>query len=135
MTEPTTAWMLPPPEPYQGPTRCPACAGAKVTGEQYVFKSDSPRRLLVDEFCSVCDGCGRAEHDQCSPGDHVEDDPNGPADLDDEDWTERTNNDAAPTCPSCHGRRWWVAQGFTDRTVHHLRVACGCAEDLLVQAR
>jgi hypothetical protein len=126
MTDPTR-WALPQPDPYQGATRCPACAGAKVTGEQYIFDQSSPRHLLVDVFCPVCGGCGRAEHGQCGPRDHVSSDSDDDWDEDDDDGEERG------MCPSCHGLRYWVVLGFSSDVAHHLRVPCGCAQDLLVQ--
>lgn len=130
MTEPVTTWMLPPPEPYQGPSRCPACAGGKVTGEQYSFDPNpaDTRKLVVDVFCPVCDGCGRDGHDECKPSDH--------ADHPDDDWDDDDPHgdfNDGQVCFSCAGRRYWVCQGFTETVVRNLRVPCGCAEPLLVR--
>lgn len=119
--------MLPGPAPYQGPDRCPSCVGAKLTGARYVFDPSagaSEQVLLADVFCPNCGGCGRATHDSCEPKDHADWDP---ADLDEEDYYETA-------CPSCYGRRWWVCQAFNQTTVYNMRVACGCATDLLIPA-
>jgi hypothetical protein len=37
-------------------------------------------------------------------------------------------------CLSCGGRHWFPVQGFNDERVAVLRVPCGCAENLLVEA-
>jgi hypothetical protein len=121
-------YALPPPAPYQGPQRCVACAGAKVTGQRYEFNASSGQQvLLVDEFCPTCGGCGRHTHDGCAPADHADWQPS----YDDPD--DGDDRDGEDVCPSCRGRRWWVCQGFTETQIHHLRVACGCARDLLVE--
>lgn len=122
-------WVLPPPEPYDGSDRCPACEGRKVTGERFLFPAaddnQAGKRLLVDQLCPGCGGCGRAVHTGCVPGDHADDDP------DDVDTSEDHDGFA---CSSCGGRRWWICQGFAGDEVYHLRVACGCATDLLLRA-
>ncbi len=126
-----TRWILPPLAPYQGPACCPLCAGARVTGDRYEFDpAGSGEVLLCDVICPGCDGCGRADHDGCAPREHVGW-PNDDQwiDLDDEDDADQDDE-----CPSCHGRTWWACQGFTDTDVYHLRVACGCAKPLLIEA-
>jgi hypothetical protein len=119
----TTRYVLAPPPPYQGSSRCPRCAGARVTGERYVFDRADPF-LLVDVICPGCGGCGRNQHDGCQPSEHADWEP----DCDDDD----DGDGAFGVCASCHGRTWWACQGFTDRDIHHLRVPCGCAKDMLI---
>lgn len=115
--------------PYEGPARCPACAGARITGAVYSCAPLGAPRLLVDVLCPDCGGCGRATHDGCAPQEH--------ADADwDPDWEMLDRPDDDPHrhgCPSCRGRRWFPVQGFTDgdAQMHTLRMPCGCATDLL----
>ena len=116
------AVMLPPPEPYEGPVRCPGCVGQKISGERFVFDQTSTPRLIVDQLCPVCKGCGRGEHDQCQPSDHAD----VPEDDDSLDGVDEQ------VCPFCRGRRWWVCLGFTTEQICHLRVPCDCAKDLLI---
>lgn len=76
--------------------------------------------LRLDVFCPGCDGCGQAEHSQCTPDKH--------ANSETEDWAV----DLA-VCPSCWGRGWWPVQGWPavaapDRVLT-LRVPCGCTTD------
>lgn len=125
----TTKWFLPV-EPYQGPERCSVCVGAKVTGDKFTFGEPGPdgRQTLVDLLCDQCGGCGRADHTDCSPGDHVGDDQD-----DDDRYDEDDAPDRQQACLSCNGRLYWVAQGFSETEVHHLRVPCGCAAALMRQ--
>lgn len=126
MTATNTRLRLPCP-PYEGPARCPACAGARVTGAVYSSAPLDDPRLVVDVLCPVCDGCGRATHDGCR------DDEHGGWDHDyypDDD----TPDDEADRCPSCAGRRWFAVQGWTDGgEMHTLRMPCGCSGPLLVE--
>lgn len=120
---------LPAPAPYEGPDRCPDCAGAKVTGDRYEWPAeDTGKPFVVDVLCPTCDGCGRADHIGCVPLEHGEYDPDDPYE-DDEEPTE-------DTCPFCHGRTWWPCQGFPPDgdAVLILRMPCGCAEPLMVEA-
>lgn len=126
-------WALPAPDPYQGAARCQTCGGGKVTGVRYEFDpaGGSPKVLLADVICPGCDGCGRAIHDGCKPAEHG-DWPHGDRhDYGDEDGEDEGED----VCPSCRGRRWWSCQGFAGDEVHYLRVACGCAADLLIEVR
>jgi hypothetical protein len=137
---------LPPPEPYTGPDPCPACGGDGVTGQRYEFdpspRADTPV-LVVDVFCPACLGCGQAGHATCQPDQHADsyrDDFDRDEDYDDEDDYHHDTDNNAPVsvCPSCRGRRWWCCQGFggdpVGEVMHELRVACGCATELLVNA-
>lgn len=120
---------LPAPAPYQGPERCPRCVGAKVTGERYQWPGESGTPFVVDVICPECLGCGRAEHIGCVPLEH------GEYDADDPYWDDEDDEGYADdACPSCHGRTWWACQGFTDNEVYYLRMPCGCAESLMVEA-
>jgi hypothetical protein len=127
---------LPAPSPYSGPNRCGSCLGAGITGVRYemalppvnvggVLDPDGTV-LVVDEICDECQGCGRDpdHHDTCRAEDH--------ADLG-QDVRHRWD-DAATGCASCGGRHWFPAQGFNERRATVLRVPCGCAEGLLVEA-
>lgn len=128
---------LPLPEPYTGPDPCPACHGVGFTGVRYTFDSEEPQAttpvLLVDVFCPTCAGCGQAEHVSCLIDQHADSyrDVLNWDNADDED-------DDGSVCPSCQGRRWWCCQGFggdpVGEVLHELRVACGCATELLVSA-
>ncbi|NJP33712.1 hypothetical protein [Micromonospora thermarum] len=120
---------LPAPAPYEGPERCRACAGARITGMQVTWlpEQQAPRVLVVDVLCPVCDGCGRATHDGCRPDEHADQD----AWRDSMDDGEDDHDE--PRCYSCHGLRWhpvlaW-ANGGAD--MFTLRMPCGCATDLL----
>lgn len=117
---------LPAPEPYAGPEGiCSGCTGAGVTGARYQM-AVTGAGLLVDVVCPDCDGCGRSIHDDCTPEMHAEWERD---DLEDDD----PDVEPAEVCLSCHGRRWWACQGFTETTVYVLRVPCGCAQDLMVE--
>ncbi|MFG2056663.1 hypothetical protein ACGFI9_21835 [Micromonospora sp. NPDC048930] len=111
--------------PYEGPARCPACAGARITGAVYSCTPLAVPELVVDVLCPICGGCGRATHDGCQPDEH------GEWDHDDQD----DDVDDTDACPSCRGRRWFPVQGWTDgdADMHTLRMPCGCATTLLVE--
>ena len=115
---------LPAPAPYQGPERCPRCAGARITGERFLWPPNDGLDMTVDVICPECLGCGRAKHDGCVPEEHAEYDFDD--DLADDEAREGV-------CFSCHGRTWWPCQGFTDTDVYYLRMPCGCAESLMVE--
>lgn len=122
-------WRLPPPTPFQGPTRCPTCAGAKVLPDWYPFDLAAPRRLVIQPLCPTCQGCGRAEHEGCQPGEHADHDPT------DDDHDDLDADLSSGPCPSCQGRGWWPMQSFPSppTTIIYLRVPCGCSESRLVQ--
>lgn len=118
--------MLPPPPPFEGPARCPLCVGARVMPDRYRFGQPAPRLLMVQAFCPLCLGCGRASHEQCQPTDHCHDDDEG----EDRDH-DLDVDDLGPGCGFCQSRGWWVAQAFSDTSIIYLRVPCGCAEKLM----
>lgn len=124
MSSPAQRLRLPCP-PYEGPDRCSACAGARVTGAVFSAAASSPR-LLVDALCPVCDGCGRATHDGCR------DDEHGQWDRDDHPDDDHLGGER-DGCPFCGRRRWFPVLGWTEGggQMHTLRVPCGCATDLL----
>lgn len=120
---------LPAPEPYTGAGRCPACHGRKLTGARYEMPtSEGGPVIVVDEICPACDGCGRAVHDGCEPREH------GEWEYDAEDDDHDDGPPLGEVCLSCHGRHWWACTGFDQMRVHLLRVPCGCAEKLMVDA-
>jgi hypothetical protein len=131
---------LPAPSPYSGSNRCGSCLGAGITGVRYemalppvnvggVQDPGGGTVLVVDEICDECQGCGRDpdHHDTCKAEDH--------ADLGQDVRHRRDDADAtANGCASCDGRRWFPVQGFNEQRATVLRVPCGCAEGLLVEA-
>ena len=129
----TSRLHLPAPPPYSGPHRCGSCLGAGITGTRYTMRlpavnvggvlDPDATVLVVDEICGECQGCGRDpdHHDTCTAMQHAE-------------WEPVDYDFEQESCASCNGRRWFPAQGFNDRRATVLRVPCGCATDLLVDA-
>jgi hypothetical protein len=136
---------LPAPSPYSGPNRCGSSLGAGITGVRYemalpavnvggVLDPDGTV-LVVDEICDACQGCGRAAHTGCRWDEHADPeavgfdfDPGERGDLNDDEEPDEHE------CLSCGGRRWFPVQGFNEQRATVLRVPCGCAEGLLVEA-
>jgi hypothetical protein len=133
---------LPAPSPYSGPNRCGSCLGAGITGVRYemalpavnvggVQDPGGGTVLVVDEICDACQGCGRAGHEGCRWDEHAD------AEAVDFDRDDDLNDDEEPDeheCLSCGGRHWFPVQGFNEQRATVLRVPCGCAEGLLVEA-
>lgn len=93
---------------------CPGCAGSGMSGHMWVHPGHAQVPAIeVGAVCARCLGCGRAEHEECTPGEHATDDPEEISEylyeLGDLDLSE----DGAP-CPSCHGRRWWYMAAVPD---------------------
>lgn len=98
------------PDPeLDGAEACPECTGSGMSADLYEQPTDGDRPpLLVGRICPGCKGCGRAGHDECTPGVHATDDPaevdDYLAELDDEEL------DDGERCPSCHGREFNVVE-------------------------
>lgn len=120
---------LPAPDLYTGPNRCGSCLGAGVTGGRYQLVLNDDALIVVDEVCGECQGCGRDPHRDCQPNQHADWEP-GDYDADGNDPEDQP----ADACRSCYGRRWYPVQGFNDNRVTVLRMPCGCAEPLMVEA-
>lgn len=89
-------------------TPCPHCAGTALSDEWFEQPSDGGRLpLITAAACSSCGGCGRAEHDECPPGAHVDDDEGYGDHPDDQDGD-------GEWCPSCGGREFTAVQSFPD---------------------
>lgn len=134
--------------PFPAPEglECGDCDNKGVTGDLFESAGD-PRpdgtqfNLLVDVLCPTCLG-----------GRHPDHDPGFNPTPDDGEWNTsgyRTDEEeeqaeaAYDSCPSCHGLRYWLCDGFAanengegpeDGTVVQLVMPCGCSEPLLVDA-
>jgi hypothetical protein len=111
---------------------CDSCQGSGLDAEGRTFAqpSDGGRPpLLIEVVCSVCEGCGRAEHDPEGCG-HPHTDP----DMDDGLY-EEDDYDEEPPCLSCAGREFNYMQGMLSDDqgepveVIYLRLPCGCTAD------
>jgi len=134
----TARLYLPAPSPYSGPNRCGSCLGAGVTGARFTMALPSVNFggvldpddtvLVVDEICGECQGCGRDpdHHDTCRPDDH-----GCPGQA---SYALDGEGRSRYACLSCWDRRWFPVQGFGERRATVLRVPCGCATGLLVEA-
>ncbi|MGW7386573.1 hypothetical protein [Streptomyces sp. NPDC054794] len=136
---------LPLPE-LHGARPCDICLGtgreSETPGHEnalYFMKSDGDRPPIgVEAACSICLGCGRAEHNQDDGCGYPHTDEWLDADHDDEDEDEREQE---PPCPSCHGRQFNYMPGFPDDggqahgVVIHLRVPCSCTADEMTLIR
>lgn len=134
----TARLRLPAPSPYSGPHRCGLCLGAGITGVTFTMPlpkvnvggvlDPDGTVLVVDEICDECQGCGRDpdHHDTCRPDDHGC--PGQASYALDGGEQDRYG------CTFCQDRRWFPVQGFNERRATVLRVPCGCATDLLVEA-
>jgi hypothetical protein len=89
----------------RGVAPCPGCAGSGMSGELFEEPGDGSRPpLQVGAVCSRCLGCGRAEHDECTPGEHATDDSDEVAEY---LYELDPDGEQGPACPSCHGLRFW----------------------------
>ena len=130
MTEPTTLRVsFPAPVLPPDVDPCPDCSGQGVTGDHYTMPVGD-NALLVDVFCPACQGCGRADHDACTPGSHALDPDE---DLDDDNSDPPPGHIGDQECYSCACRGWNAVHGWdandpepTETTL--LRVPCGCVE-------
>lgn len=153
--EPVTVRMVdyPVPAPRPGVAECDPCVGTGLAHQSlYTQTGDDGVPLCVRAACQGCLGCGRAEHEQCVPGDHANDDAGEISDyldqLEDVDRVVVTPMvegwEPEQVCPSCRGMRFWWLMAFSeppdggadaDVEVRYLKVPCGCSEDLVREVR
>lgn len=119
------------PPALDGAEPCPECTGTAVSGAWFEQpRSDGRPPLAVAAACTACMGCGRAVHDGCAPGVHVNDDEDDVEELLDDELDE--DQDQAEPCPSCGGREFYVMPTAPQPDD---QVEDGPYEELLARAR
>ena len=95
----------------RGVDPCPECSGSGMSDERWEQPGDGSRPpLQVGAVCPRCLGCGRAEHDDCTPGEHATDDPD---EIAEHLYELDPDGEQGPPCPSCHGLRFWFMTAWS----------------------
>lgn len=119
------------PPALDGAEPCTECKGRATNGTFYEQPRDGGRPpLAIAAACTACMGCGRAEHEGCAPGVHVNDDEDQVEELLDDELDE--DQDQAEPCPSCGGREFYA---MATAPSPGDQVEGGPYEELLARAR